>query len=211
MMERNAQVNGNHVATITDKVTHTWIQVRHRIACVAKCLVDNDVCQDDKIAILGANSAIYLESLFIPAWIGAVAVPLNTRWSATENLYAIEDSGSSVLFFDDTFFETTEQIKSQSSVISTFVYMGEKNCPDWALSYNDMASSGEEVASITKGGNDMAFIMYTGGTTGHPKGVMLAHAGIYSSSSAVAMDCHCNKSDIYFTTFLFRYNFFRFI
>jgi len=197
IIERNAQVNGNRAATITDKVTHTWKEVRHRIACVAKCLGDYGVSQDDKIAILAVNSAIYLESLFIPSWIGAIAVPLNTRWSSKENIYAVEDSGSSVLFFDDAFFETTKQIKSQTSVITTFVYMGEENCPDWALSYNDMAISGEDVASTTKGGDALAFIMYTGGTTGHPKGVMLSHVGIYSSSSAAAMDCKSNKNDIY--------------
>ncbi|NQY89507.1 MAG: AMP-binding protein [Colwellia sp.] len=81
IVERNAQVNGNHAATITDKVTCTWKEVRHHIACVAKCLGDNGVRQDDKIAILSVNSAMYLESLFIPSWMGAVCVPLNTRWS----------------------------------------------------------------------------------------------------------------------------------
>lgn len=197
IIERNAQINGDRPATITEQVTYTWKEVRHHIACAAKFLADNGVSQNDKIAILSANSAVYLESLFVPSWLGAVCVPLNTRWSVKENIYALEDSNASVLFFDDTFFDTTQQIKNQTSAISIFVYIGNNTCPDWAISYSEIANSGQEIPSITKGGNEMAFVMYTGGTTGHPKGVMLSHAGIYASSSAAAMDAQCDRNETY--------------
>ena len=197
IIERNAQVRGNQPATITNKVIHTWSDVRHHIACVAKFLVDKGIKPDSKIAILAANSATYMESLFVPAWMGAVAVPLNTRWSLKENLYAIKDSDASVLFFDDAFYEIAGLIKEQTIHIVHFIYMGETHCPDWASSYNDLACSGEEIASVTKGGESMAFIMYTGGTIGNPKGVMLSHAGVYSSSIAIAMDVENKSTDIY--------------
>ena len=106
IIERNAQIKGTTTAIITEEGRRSWAETPSRISRVAQALSSNGAIKGDKVAILAMNSDIYFECLFSIVWFGGIFVPLNVRWSVDENLYALEDSGSSILIFDDFFIDT---------------------------------------------------------------------------------------------------------
>ncbi len=196
--ERLALVQGDNIATIFEGRKQTWRDFQDRITRLAGGLVTCGVGRRDFVAVLAENSDRFFELYFTPAWIGAVLTPLNTRWSYGENLYALQDSGAKVLFFDDSFITIAGQLWDNSDhAIETFIYMGEKDCPAWAQDYEQLIQNHPPAGQVKTRGDEMAALMYTGGTTGTPKGVMLSHMGIWSSIMSASHDMGIRKDDIY--------------
>ncbi|PCJ44837.1 MAG: fatty-acid--CoA ligase [Alphaproteobacteria bacterium] len=196
--ERLALVQGDNIATIFEGRQQTWRDFQDRITRLAGGLLTCGVARRDFVAVLAENSDRFFELYFTPAWIGAVLTPLNTRWSYGENLYALQDSGAKTLFFDDSFRDIARNLKDNPDhAIETFIYMGEEDCPDWALSYEQLILDHDPAVQVRTKGHDMAALMYTGGTTGTPKGVMLSHMGIWSSIISASHGMGCRDDDIY--------------
>ncbi|NOZ65879.1 MAG: AMP-binding protein [Alphaproteobacteria bacterium] len=131
--ERLALVQGDNIATIFEGRKQTWRDFQDRVTRLAGGLLTCGVERRDFVAVLAENSDRFFELYFTPAWIGAVLTPLNTRWSYGENLYALQDSGAKILFFDDSFITIAGQLRDNNDhAIETFIYMGEKDCPAWA-------------------------------------------------------------------------------
>ena len=136
----------------------------------------------DRVGILSLNSDRYYESVFAIPWAGYCLVPLNTRWALPENAYAITDSVTRVLLFDDAFTEQAEELLGSGAGLEAAVYMGEGECPPWAQCYETLLSASAPIPASARGGDDMMGIFYTGGTTGFPKGVMQSHRAIWASA-----------------------------
>lgn len=182
LLERCSRLNGTCLATRYGERSHTWSQLRQRVACLAGGLGTLPLSPADPIAILSLNSDRYYESIFAIPWAGFTMVPLNTRWALAENSYALADSGSRVLLFDDTFAEQAEALLAEVAKLDVAVYMGDGEAPDWALSYEDLIARSDPGEMSARSGDDMAGIFYTGGTTGFPKGVMQSHRAIWASA-----------------------------
>ncbi|MBL4800487.1 MAG: AMP-binding protein [Emcibacter sp.] len=197
IIERNAQIKATKTAVITEEGQRTWAETRSRIARVAQALSTKGAGKGDKVAILAMNSDIYFECLFSIVWFGGIFVPLNVRWSVAENLYALEDSESRILVFDDYFLDVVGEMREKNPAIWLYVYSGTGKCPTWAVSYSDLLESGEEIPSLAHGGDEAAAIMYTGGTTGQPKGVMLSHLGMFASALALNKAVGFEEDEIY--------------
>lgn len=65
---------------------------------------------------------------------GCCLVPLKTRWALLENNYAVRDSGTRVLLFDDAFTAQALQLLADVPELAAAIYMGNGHCPDWARS-----------------------------------------------------------------------------
>lgn len=196
--ERLALVRGEDIATIYGNRQQTWQEFQQRITRLAGGLKGCGIGVQDIIAVLAENSDRYFELYFTPAWVGAVLAPLNTRWSYREHLYALRDSGAKILFFDDSFRAIARQLRdNKGHALQSFIYMGDRDCPAWALDYEKIISQNQPAARFMTNGSDMAALMYTGGTTGTPKGVMLSHFGIWSSAISASHDLGCRGDDRY--------------
>ncbi len=196
--ERMALVRPEHLATIYGERERTWAAFHDRLTRLAAGLKGGGVQPQDIVAVLAENSDRYFELYFTPAWIGAVLAPLNTRWSYKENLYALQDSGAQTLFFDDSFMEIARHLNDdRNHAIKNFIYMGDKECPAWARDYEMMISENQPAPQHLTRGSDMVMLMYTGGTTGTPKGVMVSHRGIWSSIISASHDIGCHEGDRY--------------
>jgi long-chain acyl-CoA synthetase len=158
---------------------------------------DLDLDEGDRVGILSLNSDRYYESIFAIPWAGYCVVPLNTRWALPENDYALRDSGTRVLLFDDAFTEQAGQLLSDIDELELAVYMGNGDCPGWAKSYETLISSHEPCEASARGGDDMAGIFYTGGTTGFPKGVMQSHRAIWASAIAALPEFRMTRESSY--------------
>ena len=197
MIERAARLNPDGVATRCAGRQFSWTEVESRVARMAAALQDFGLGDGDRVAILSLNSDRYYESIFSIPWAGYCVVPLNTRWALPENNYAVSDSGSRVLLFDDAFTEQTEQLLQDIDALEVAVYMGDGECPQWALSYEKLVASNSPAVASARGGDDMAGIFYTGGTTGFPKGVMQSHRAIWASAMGAMPDFQMDRDGVY--------------
>ncbi len=197
MMERAARLNPTGAATHYQGRQHNWREVSDHVARLAAALQSFGLNEGDRVAILSLNSDRYYESIFAIPWAGYCVVPLNTRWALPENKYAVGDSGSRVLLFDDAFAEQAGQLLSELDDLSVAIYMGGGDCPDWARSYTALIADHAPVAASPRGGDDMAGIFYTGGTTGFPKGVMQSHRAIWASAMGSLPEFLMNRDSVY--------------
>jgi acyl-CoA synthetase (AMP-forming)/AMP-acid ligase II len=184
-VRRNVQVRGNDTATLFGDRRRSWGEFRERVSRVAAGLASLGVAPGDRVAILALNSDRYLEYYVAVPWAGAVVVPLNTRWSEAELAYALNDSGASVLFVDDAFLKHAGPLRDQVDSLRSIVYLGDAAIPAGLASYEALIEGHSPLADAGRGGEDLAGIFYTGGTTGFPKGVMLSHRSLWSSGMAI--------------------------
>lgn len=102
-LHRNAQQHPDGVATVFGERERTWAECRTRVASLAAGLRSLGVQPGARVGMLALNSDRYHEYLLATWWLGAVVNPLNTRWSVTELVFGLNDSGTTVLLVDDAF------------------------------------------------------------------------------------------------------------
>jgi 3-oxocholest-4-en-26-oate---CoA ligase len=153
----------------------TWAEVDRRADGVAQHLIDAGLEHQQAVAQYLYNSPEYMESTFA-AFKGAF-VPVNTnyRYTADELLYLWDNADAGCIVFHGCFVDTIEPIRAQLPKVKVWLWVddGSGPCPEWATPYEDAATSGAGRVVPAKGrsGDDL-LMLYTGGTTGMPKGVM---------------------------------------
>mgnify|MGYP003386818918 CR=1 FL=1 len=158
----------------------TWRELNTATEELAGGLRRIGVSAGDRVAILALNSDRYV-AFFVGVWrLSAAVVPINTRWSKDEIAYALRDSQAGILVVDDAFAGLVEGLQAENSGL-TVVYMGDGAIPAGAIGYDGLRRDVTPVTALGGGGEDMAGIFYTGGTTGHPKGAMLCHTGLVAT------------------------------
>lgn len=166
-------------ATICNGRRRTWQEVGGRVPRLAGALRALGIEDGRFVAALAMNSDRYIELFFAVPWAGGAFAPLNIRWSVAENEYALTDSKASVLFVDDGFVDQAFELKRKLAWVETLVWMGEGPCPDGMLDYETLVAQSAPLEDAGRRGEDLWVIFYTGGTTAHPKGVMMSHRGLF--------------------------------
>ncbi|QBQ99348.1 long-chain-fatty-acid--CoA ligase [Paraburkholderia pallida] len=177
-LHRARQQYGNRVAVRFAGRECTFGELAERVARLAGALQQLGMEEGDRIAMLSLNSDRYLEFQMAVPWGGGVLNPCNIRWSAAELLYALDDSGSTMLLVDDAFAELGAQLRRDAQTVRELIYCGDGAVPDGMRSYEALVAAAAPVADKYRRGEDLAGIFYTGGTTGFPKGVMLSHTNL---------------------------------
>ncbi|WP_313024356.1 class I adenylate-forming enzyme family protein [Pseudomonas lopnurensis] len=164
----------------------TFAELRERVARLAAGLRLLGVRPEDRVAMLALNSDRYLEYLYACFWAGAVINPVNVRWSAAEIAYSLNDCTTGVLIVDDLFFPLVEQLQALSPGLRHIVHCGEEAAASGLLTWHELLDR-PALEDCRRSGSDLAAVLYTGGTTGAPKGVKLSHANLMSNAlSALA-------------------------
>ncbi|MCK9502963.1 MAG: long-chain fatty acid--CoA ligase [Porticoccaceae bacterium] len=207
MILRAARHNPQGIATRFNGREHSWTEFVDRIARLAAGLRDLDIgraavdgnatAEAESVALLSLNSDRYFEALFAISWAGYTLVPLNTRWVEAENHYALDDSDSRILFFDDTFVSQVESLLKSVPSLQACVYLGDAECPPWAVSAETLIQSHNPSKPSMRQGDDLAGIFYTGGTTGFPKGVMQPHRALWASAMGALPDFALSRNSVY--------------
>ena len=169
----------NGIATIFAGRRRTWKQVGERVPRLAAAMRSLGIANGAFVAALAMNSDRYIELFFAVPWAGGSFAPLNIRWSLAENEYALTDSRSTVLFVDDSFVDQARELKQHLSWIKTLIYIGDGDSPADMLDYETLIAEHPPMADANRRGEDLWVIFYTGGTTAHPKGVMMSHRGLF--------------------------------
>jgi acyl-CoA synthetase (AMP-forming)/AMP-acid ligase II len=159
--------------------TRSWRELVTRIAKFAGALRGLGVTTGDRVAILAPNCDEYVEFLYGVPWADGVLVPLNSRWSATEIAYALNDAEVGTLFVHEIFAPALDEIRAQSPALREVVVIGD--IPG-TVSYESLVDSAPAIEDSRRSGSELAGIWYTGGTSGVPKGVMLSHANLMTAA-----------------------------
>jgi len=194
-LKHSAQVNGNKQASVCGQRSQTYKELLERVSRFASALIDSGVAVNDRIAILALNSDRYLEYFFAVPWAGAAVVPLNIRWSVEENTFAVQDAGVKYILVDDTFIPAVTAIQSKCDNLQA-IYIGDGETPDSMLNYEALVADNMPIKDALRCDDDLAAILYTGGTTGTPKGVELSHRSFACTAMSVSLDLDFNQPDI---------------
>ncbi len=181
-LHRSLRTNPDGTMTICGGRTRTFAEVADRVARLAGGLQSVGASEGDRIAMLALNSDRFQEYLLATVWAGAVVNPINIRWSATEIAYSLRDSDSRILLIDDTFLPLLPELRSQSPDLATVIHCSDGPPAAGTLAYEELCSVGDSVEDARRSGADLAGVFYTGGTSGHPKGVMLTHDNLLTSA-----------------------------
>lgn len=187
-LHRSVQQKRDQIATIFNARKTSFGALSLRVAKLAGALRSLGLQDSDRVAMLALNSDRYLEYYLGVFWAGLAVNPCNIRWSAAEVAYSLDDCATSVLIVDDTFKAMGADLQSKCSALKTVIYLGDGATPDGMLSYEALVSAADAIPDRSRGGDELAGIFYTGGTTGFPKGVMLTHNNVYASAIAAAAD-----------------------
>jgi long-chain acyl-CoA synthetase len=179
-LHRCVQQTPEKIATIFRGRTRRYDEFTERVARLAGALTAMGMAAGDRVGILALNSDRYLETCMAVWWGGGVLNPVNIRWSAPEVVYALDDCDTGILFIDDHFLPMAAGIAKNAHRAPLFIYMGERDAPDGMHAYEDLMAAHAPVEDAWRGYEDLAMVMYTGGTTGFPKGVMQSHRNIWT-------------------------------
>ena len=169
-----AAVVPDRVAIVFEGHRYNYGELAERSNRLANALAGLGVKKGDRIAFIDVNTNQCIESYFASAKLGAIYVPLNFRARAEELAFMIQDSGSSVVFVGGRYISLVEGIRKDIKGANVFITLAEK-AKDMHQ-YEDLiknASSDEVFTDIDE--SDLTILMFTAGTTGVPKAVMLAH------------------------------------
>ncbi len=162
----------------------TWKDITPRVFKLAQALVKMGIKKDDKVAFMFHNTLEFIEVSFAIQVAGAIPTPMNYRYVSREIEFQAEHSDAKVLFYDDIWAKTMESAIKNMSGVETFVCRGKTDLSN-VIDYEELINSYEDRdPAIKTHWDDVAVMIYTGGTTGLPKGVMLsykAHLDMWST------------------------------
>jgi long-chain acyl-CoA synthetase len=157
-----------------------------RVARLASALVEFGMGDDDRVAMLAANGQHYIEYYFGVLWGGGVIVPINSRFALPEMIEQIRDAGPTVLIVDENFADIGAQLAEAAPSVKALLYAGAGEAPPKAVNYEAVLAAARPREDALRGGEQLACIFYTGGTTGRSKGVMLSHRNLWANAVVTA-------------------------
>ncbi|MES2033153.1 MAG: acyl-CoA synthetase [Pseudomonadota bacterium] len=165
--ERPAQIQGDRVVS--------WRDFDRRANAVARHLVQAGIGRGGKVAAYLYNAPEYLEAYFAAFKAGLSPVNTNYRYEPEELFYLFDNADAEAIVFHAGFAPKLEAIRDRLTKVKVWLAVGDEGAPipDWATAYESVAGPGAAhfVAPWGRSGDDL-LLLYTGGTTGMPKGVM---------------------------------------
>jgi acyl-CoA synthetase (AMP-forming)/AMP-acid ligase II len=155
----------------------SWGDFNRRANGVAQFLLDAGAQEQDKVAQYLQNCPEYLESMFAAFKAGLAPINTNFRYVDDELVYLWDNADCVAVVFHAQFAPTIERIRDRVPRVVSWLYVEDESgegCPEWATPYENAAAVGtdENVAGPWGRDGDHLLMLYTGGTTGMPKGVM---------------------------------------
>ena len=178
----------------------TWREFDEKANQLANLLIERGVKRDDKVGILLMNCIEWLPVYFGILKTGALAVPLNFRYTSEEIKYCVALADVSLLIFGPEFIGRIEAIKNDiPDVRSLFFVSGDGDaCPDFSESYEKLTQNCSKIApDIKLCDEDNAAIYFSSGTTGFPKAILHPHLSLVTSCKIEQNHHGQNRDDIF--------------
>lgn len=162
-------------AVIQDGVVLTFEQLYDRVKRLAAALSQRGVAEGDTIALLQVNTPQCLEVYFAAATLGAIYVPLNFRAKPSELEYMINQADAKVVMAGDRYTGLVDELRPRIGSVQHFIAL-DGPAGDWHH-YHDLLGgvTADDAPWVEVPEESTTILMFTAGTTGFPKGVMLHH------------------------------------
>ncbi len=181
MIELSVNVNEGNTAFLTPREggLHqlTYAEALERIRKLSRYLKELDLDKGDHIAIIGENRPEWGISFFAVSWIGAVAIPLDARGSLESHKFILEYSSCKAVITSGGYYKGLRTISDELPTLKHLILMEQMD--DICSKYSEGVPS-EKISP-----DDLLEILFTSGTTGDPKGVMLSHGNVMSNVSDI--------------------------
>lgn len=181
------------VAIVSQGTELTYDEFDRNINALAHAFVEAGIAKGDRIAYLGENHPVFLEVFFAATEIGAIFVPLNTRLAAPELHYALEDSGSRILVHAEALSDLASRAVVGIEKLRR-VTADSAGSPE-SLALDAFRSKNTEFIDTEVTEDDPAIILYTSGTTGHPKGAVLLHRNLIWNTFNAIVDLDVTSTE----------------
>ncbi|MGH3745050.1 MAG: long-chain-fatty-acid--CoA ligase [Mycobacteriales bacterium] len=201
--------HGEQLARVTRKNPHkpafrfegrelTFSQLDERVTRLAHALADRGVGSGDRVAILMTNRIEVVEGYFAANRLGAIAVPINFRLVADEVSFILGDSGAKALLVDAGLAALAGAVRPRVADLTSCLVTGgaSQDAGTGAEDYEDaLTAASSEPLSVDVPNDAPAFIMYTSGTTGRPKGAVLSHYNLAVNTFNMMMTMGVSGAD----------------
>ena len=183
MLEAAVAAKPDGEALVCGERRWSWRDVEREVAAAAIALAERGISQGDRVALLVGNRAEFVFALFAILRLGAIAVPLSTRYQTPEIAYALNDCGASLLIYEADLASRLPAPEQVRSVRKHVIVGGTVAVPgDGAEPWQALTQARGAAPPKLGQEEDTAIILYTSGTTGRPKGAMLTHLSLISSA-----------------------------
>jgi 3-oxocholest-4-en-26-oate---CoA ligase len=174
-------------AIIQGDITVRWGQFDDDARSFAGFLAAHSVASGSKVATFLYNHPAYLIGVFGTLLARGIPVNTNYRYGQGELIYLFDNADAEVLIFDAAFTDRVDAVRGHLPQLRTFVCVGSP-CPPWATPWSD-AVAHDPLAPGDLSGDDL-FFLYTGGTTGMPKGVMWRQDDLFARLNTLSLAAH---------------------
>jgi len=197
IVEWNARRYPDKTVFVYDDTRISFSELDKRGNSLVHGLWDMGVKKGDRVAILADICNQYVETLLALPKAGMVAIPMNYRFVPEELAYVINDSGAETIFVDDNFKSAFDAMRPHAKGIKNVIAIGEPS--PGMKSYDEIISSyPSDKPMVEVDEYDLAYLIYTSGTTAFPKGVMRSHKSMATSSLGTVISFRLQHDDICF-------------
>ena len=172
---------GDEDAIVTGTNRRTWTEYENRASRLAKAFGEAGLGAGSKIGMYLWNGNEYLETQFAGMKIRGVPININYRYLDDELLYLLENSDAEALVFHTSLSDRVARVKDRAKGVRLWIEVDDGGeSLDGALDYEKLLASHDPAARVKRDPADV-YMLYTGGTTGMPKGVMYETGGMLQS------------------------------
>ncbi|MBN2622904.1 MAG: long-chain fatty acid--CoA ligase [Acidimicrobiales bacterium] len=181
--------------TVFEGETITYGEMATRAAALAAGLHGRGVRRGDVVGLLSYNCPEMLETIFAANHLGAIAMPINWRLAAPEVRYILEHSEAKALMCDEALTGLADEAVKDMDRAPLRTCVASPAPADWTTLAH-LRVDGHDLAPAVTQADDVHRLMYTSGTTGHPKGVMLTHANLAWKNLAHIVEFGFTSADL---------------
>jgi acyl-CoA synthetase (AMP-forming)/AMP-acid ligase II len=158
-----------------------------RVNRLANALLGCGMRPGDRVGLLSANCYQAIETILAPMKAGMAVVPMNARLHPEEHAFILDDSECAALIYGAEFADHLGSVRDRLSTVRHFIRVGGPGAPD--LEYESvLAAADSAVPPAEPRPDDLAWIFYTSGTTGKPKGAMLTHRNLLAMEATFLVE-----------------------
>jgi long-chain acyl-CoA synthetase len=195
LVERSARLYPDRIALGRATGDLSYGSLRRRVAGLAGGLRRLGVRAGDRIAILDRNSDEYVETYYAAAFVGAILVPLNSRLAANELRSILREVEPKVLITGTASASLGASVVTDLPALAGFVVSGASSGK--ALDYEELVSGEASPVDRSGSADSTAYIFYTSGTTGEPKGVCLSARAMLLSAYDAVLGLELTSADVW--------------